>query len=114
MPPSLTICNTDLSGEQIQRAFPEVKVVKALNTLTASLMVNPLQLADGEHHIFVSGNDAEAKAQVNHLLRTWFGWQLHRRFGRHHQCTGTEMYLPIWLRLWGVLGTGIFNIKIVK
>jgi 8-hydroxy-5-deazaflavin:NADPH oxidoreductase len=27
---------------------------------------------------------------------------------------GVEMYLPLWIRLWGVLGTGIFNVKIVK
>jgi len=28
MPPSLSVCNTDSLGEQIQRAFPEVKVVQ--------------------------------------------------------------------------------------
>ena len=114
MPPSLTICNTDLLGEQIQRAFPEVKVVKALNTLTASLMVNPLQLADGEHHIFVSGNDAEAKAQVNHLLRTWFGWQHIVDLGDITSARGTEMYLPIWLLAVGRFGHGDIQYKDCK
>ena len=33
MPPSLNPVNTDSLGEQIQRTFPEVKVVKTLNTM---------------------------------------------------------------------------------
>ena len=114
MPPVLSVCNTDSLGEQIQRAFPKVKVVKTLNTVTASLMVDPRQLADGEHHIFVSGNDAEAKAQIVNLLTTWFGWKHIIDLGDITTARGTEMYLPIWLRLWGVSGTGIFNVKIVK
>ena len=114
MPPSLFVSNTDSLGEQIQRAYPNVKVVKTLNTVTASLMVNPRQLADGEHHIFVSGNDAEAKAQVVTLLSTWFGWKYIIDLGDITTGRGTEMYLPIWLRLWGALGTGMFNIQVVK
>ena len=114
MPPVLSVCNTDSLGEQIQRAFPKVKVVKTLNTVTASLMVDPRQLADGEHHIFVSGNDAEAKAQIVNLLTTWFGWKHIIDLGDITTARGTEMYLPIWLRLWGVSGAGIFNVKIVK
>jgi len=39
MPPTLTVCNTDSLAEQIQRAFPKVRVVKSLNTVTAALMV---------------------------------------------------------------------------
>ena len=114
MPPSLFVSNTDSLGEQIQRAYPNVKVVKTLNTVTASLKVNPRQLADGEHHIFVSGNDAEAKAQVVTLLSTWFGWKYIIDLGDITTARGTEMYLPIWLRLWGALGTGMFNIQVVK
>lgn len=114
MPPSLFVSNTDSLGEQIQRAYPNVKVVKTLNTVTASLMVDPRQLADGEHHIFVSGNDAEAKAQVVTLLSTWFGWKYIIDLGDITTARGTEMYLPIWLRLWGALGTGKFNIQVVK
>jgi 8-hydroxy-5-deazaflavin:NADPH oxidoreductase len=114
MPPLLSVCNTDSLGEQIQRAFPNAKVVKTLNTVTASLMVNPRQLADGDHHIFVSGNDAEAKTQVTNLLTTWFGWKHIVDLGDITTARGTEMYLPIWLRLWGTLGTGMFNIQVVK
>ena len=114
MPPTLSVSNTDSLGERIQRAYPEVKVVKTLNTVTASLMVNPRQLADGEHHIFVSGNDADAKAQVAEFLTTWFGWKHIIDLGDITSARGTEMYLPLWLRLWGAVGTGIFNIQIVK
>jgi predicted dinucleotide-binding enzyme len=114
MPPTLFVSNTDSLGEQIQRTFPKVKVVKTLNTVTASLMVNPRQLADGEHHLFVSGNDPDAKAEVVNLLADWFGWKHIVDLGDITTARGTEMYLPIWLRLWGALGTGLFNIKVVK
>lgn len=114
MPPSLTVCNTDSLGEQIQRAFPEVKVVKTLNTVTASLMVNPRQLAGGDHHLFVSGDDAAAKAQVVNLLKEWFGWKHILDLGGIATARGVEMYLPLWLSLWGALGVGLFNIQIIK
>lgn len=113
MPPSLTVSNTDSLGEQIQREFPQAKVVKTLNTLTASLMVNPGQLANGEHHIFLSGNDPAAKAQVAGWLGTWFGWKYILDLGDITTARGTEMYLPLWLRLWGALGTGMLNIRVV-
>lgn len=114
MPPTLFVDNTDSLGEQIQRAYPQVRVVKTLNTVTASLMVNPSQLAGGDHHLFVSGNDAEAKAQVIDLLTAWFGWRQIIDLGDITTARGTEMYLPLWLRLWGALGTGLFNVKVVK
>lgn len=114
MPPTLFVSNTDSLGEQIQRTFPKVKVVKTLNTVTASIMVNPRQLADGDHHLFVSGNDVEAKARVINLLTTWFSWKHIIDLGDITTARGTEMYLPIWLRLWGALGTGLFNVKVVK
>src|SRR3990167_5831615 len=74
MPPTLSVCNTDSLGEQIQRAFPEARVVKALNTMNCNIMVNPALVGNGEHHTFLSGNDAEAKQQVKALLQS-FGWQ---------------------------------------
>ncbi|MCC6190431.1 MAG: NAD(P)-binding domain-containing protein [Anaerolineales bacterium] len=114
MPPSLSVCNTDSLGEQIQRACPEAKVVKTLNTVTASLMVNPRRLADGEHHLFLSGNDVEAKAQVVDWLKEWFGWKHFIDLGDITTARGPEMYLPLWLRLWGALGTGMLNIQVIK
>lgn len=56
-------------AEQVQRAYPEARVVKALNTLTAALMVNPAELAKADHTVFVSGDEDEAKELVTGLLR---------------------------------------------
>ncbi len=114
MPPTLSVCNTDSTGEQIQRAFPDVRVVKALNTVTAFLMVNPALVGNGDHTLFMCGNDAAAKAQVTTWLKEWFGWRDVIDLGDITSARGTEMYLPIWLRLWGALGTGMFNVKVVK
>ena len=61
MPPSLTVCNTDSLGEQIQRAFPRMKMVKALNTMNALLMVDPSLVAAGEHTVFVSGTTSRPR-----------------------------------------------------
>jgi hypothetical protein len=112
-PPTLFVKDSDSLGEQIQAAFPAAKVVKSLNTLTAALMVNPRQLADGDHSVFVSGNDAEAKALVTDLLRS-FGHTDVIDLGDISTCRGTEMLMPLWLRLMGTLGTGMFNIKVVR
>lgn len=114
MPPSLFVSNTDSLAEQIQRAFPGVKVVKILNTMNAYVVANPRQLADGDHHVFVSGNDADAKAQVTGLLKDGFGWKHVIDLGDITTARGAEMILPIWLRLRGALQTPLFNFKIVK
>jgi predicted dinucleotide-binding enzyme len=114
MPPTLSVCNTDSLGEQIQRAYPRAKVVKTLNSVTASLMVNPGQLAGGEHAMFMSGNDVAAKAEVGDWLTRWFSWKHIIDLGDITTARGTEMYLPIWLRLWGALGTPLFNVQVVK
>jgi predicted dinucleotide-binding enzyme len=114
MPPSLTVCNTDSLGEQIQRAFPNAKVVKTLNTVNASVMVNPRGIADGDHTIFVSGNDRAAKAKATAYLQEWFGWRDVIDLGDITTARGSEMLLPVWVRLFGVLKTPMFNFKIVK
>lgn len=113
MPPTLSICNTGSLGEQIQAAFPRARVVKTLNTVNAHLMVRPALLAGGDHTVFVSGNDAAAKASARALL-TAFGWSDIVDLGDISTARGTEMYLPLWLRLWGALGTPMFSIKAVR
>lgn len=112
MPPSLFVNNTDSLGEHIQKAVPSVKVVKTLNTTNAYLQVNPKQLANGDHHVFVSGNDTEAKEKTKGLLKE-YGWTNIIDLGDITTSRGTEMLLPIWLRLWAALGTPNFNFKIV-
>jgi len=113
MPPSLGISNTDSLGEQIQRAFPEARVVKTLNTVNANLMVNPAALP-GQHTLFVSGNDPDAKAQVTRLLKDELGWPSVIDLGDITTARGTEMLMPLWLRLFGVLQTPMFNYQIVR
>ena len=114
MPPSLTVSNTDSLGEQIQRAFPRVKVVKTLNTTNANVMVDPGLVAGGDHDLFVSGNDAEAKKRVTSLLEEWFGWKSVIDLGDITTARGTEMMLPIWIRLLAAIGSAYFNFKIVR
>lgn len=111
--PTLAVCNTDSLGEQIQQAFPDAKVVKTLNTVNCNLMVNP-SLLPGEHDVFMSGNDADAKAKVRNILEKWFGWKSVIDLGDITTARATEMLLPIWLRLWGVFQTLNFNFKIVR
>jgi predicted dinucleotide-binding enzyme len=113
MPPTLSVPNTDSLGEQIQRRFPEAKVVKTLHTMNAYLMVDPAQLAATDHTVFVSGDNADAKAAVSELLRS-FGWSDIIDLGDITTARGTEMVLPIWVRLFGVLQKPIFNFKIVR
>jgi predicted dinucleotide-binding enzyme len=113
MPPTLSVSNTDSLGEQIQRQFPAAKVVKTLHTMNAYLMVDPAQLAGAEHTVFVCGDDAEAKAEVTELLRG-FGWTDILDLGDISAARGTEMLMPIWLRLFGALQKPVFNYKIVR
>jgi len=112
MPPSLSIVNTDSLGEQLQRAFPNAKVVKALNTLNTSVMLNP-GLLKGETDLLICGNDAGAKDQVRKLLES-FGWKSIIDLGDITNARGTEMWLALWIRLMGALGTPQFNLKIVR
>ena len=113
MPPTLSVVNTDSLGEQIQRRFPEAKVVKTLHTMNAYLMVDPAQLAGADHTVFVSGDDPEAKAAVTDLLRS-FGWTDIIDLGDITTARGAEMMLPVWLRLFGALQKPVFNFKIVR
>ncbi|MCQ3938894.1 MAG: NADP oxidoreductase [Chloroflexi bacterium] len=113
MPPALFVMNTDSLGEQIQRAFPNVRVVKTLNMVNANIMVKPREVGGGDHDMFVCGSDADAKEAVMGILRE-FGWMRITDLGDITAARGMEMYLPLWLRLWGALGTGLFNVKIVR
>ena len=109
-PPTLSICNTESLGERIQTAFPAAKVVKTLNTVNANVMVNP-SLVPGDHDVFISGNEAVAKAQVIAILKD-FGWRHIVDLGDITTAVGAEMWLPMWLRLWGAFKTPNINIHV--
>lgn len=113
LPPSLFVSNTDSLGEQIQKRFPKAHVVKALNTMNCSIMVNPRSLPD-THTTFISGNDAGAKAKVKSVLAQ-FGWKDEEMLdlGEITTARGSESILPVWLRIWGATKNGAFNLKVV-
>ena len=112
-PPILTVKDTDSLAEQIQRAFPAARVVKSLNTVSAPVMVDPGHLAEGRTTMFVAGDDPQARETVIALLGQ-LGWWDIIEFGNLVAARGMEMWMPLWLRLMGRLGTADFNLKIVR
>lgn len=112
--PGLFTTSTDSLGERIQAAFPDARVVKSLNTVNCNLMVDPASLP-GDHAIFVCGNDEAAKAQARELLGE-FGWPQERviDLGDITGARGAEMYVMLWVRLWGVLGNAHFNVALLS
>ena len=113
-PASLSVSNTDSLAEQIQRALPETAVVKTLNTVNASLQTDPRMLADGDHDVFVSGDDPAARERVVRILEDWYGWRNVLELGDITTARGPEMYLPLWLRIWSAVKAPVFNIKVVR
>jgi 8-hydroxy-5-deazaflavin:NADPH oxidoreductase len=113
MPPTLGVSNTDSVGEQIQRAFPEARVVKTLNTINCEVMVAPGRVP-GLHNLFLSGDDAGAKDETRRLLQS-LGWPPASiiDLGGIATARGPEMYLALWVRLLMALGTSHFNVAVM-
>lgn len=115
MPPSLIVCNTESLAERLQAAFPELRVVKSLNTMNCDVMVDP-SIVPGEHNVFVAGNDAVARSRVAVLLQEWFGWKPEciLDLGDLTAARGTEVILPLWLRVFTTLGNPHINFHVVR
>jgi 8-hydroxy-5-deazaflavin:NADPH oxidoreductase len=111
-PPSLFVSNTDSLAEQLQRELPEARLVKMFNTMANQVMVNPRGLAD-DSTIFVAGNDATAR-QTAASIAADLGWTDVFDLGDLTAARGLEMYLPLWVRIFGQLGRPEFNIKLVR
>lgn len=111
MPPSLSICNTNSLGEEVQKALPSAKVVKTLNIVNCQVMVDPAK--GGNPTMLVCGNDAGAKQKVSTLLKD-MGWRDILDIGDIKNSRGTEMLLPLWLNLFGLFGNPQFGFKIVR
>lgn len=109
---ALSVVNTDSLAEQIQRAYPEARVVKSLNTVNCQVMVDPARVP-GEHVVFVASDDETAKATVVGLLGE-MGWPPERviDLGGLSAARATEMYLPLWVTLMQRLGTADFNVAL--
>lgn len=113
--PVLSVTGADSLSEQIQAALPRARVVKALNTVGFSVMVDPQAINDGNHILPICGNDEAAKAAVRLLLEQ-MGWRTGSLvdLGDLTNARGMEAYLLYWFRLMGKLGTSSFNIEIVR
>jgi len=87
--------------------------VKTLNTVNQAVMTDPASVP-GNHTLFISGNDAEAKRAVEGILGA-FGWPQSAilDLGDITAARGQEMYLALWVRLMGTLGRPDFNIAVV-
>jgi 8-hydroxy-5-deazaflavin:NADPH oxidoreductase len=112
-PPALTIQGFDSLGERIQAAAPNARVVKALNTVAAPVMIDPAKVP-GEHDLFLCGNDDAAKGEVKALLADAFGWKNFVDVGGIEASRGTEALLPLWTRLYGRFGSPLFNFHIAR
>ncbi len=110
---TLTVCNDDSLGEQIQRAFPETKVIKTLNTMNCNVMVDPRKLTE-KTDVFVSGNDIDAKGTVIAIFRDWFGWRSIIDLGGIATSRSVEMYVILWHTLRNAISSPRFNIKVVS
>jgi 8-hydroxy-5-deazaflavin:NADPH oxidoreductase len=115
MPPITRVSDTPGAGlaERIQAAFPNLRVVKTLNTMNAFVMLNPGLVAGGDSTVFMSGDDASAKKTVHELLSS-FGWTDIIDLGGISTSRAVEMLLPLWLTTFGVLGRTPYNFKIVR
>ncbi len=112
-PPTLTVKDTDSLAEELQRAFPDALVAKTLNTVTASVMVDPALVGDGTTTMFVASDHDEARWAACELLEA-LGWRDIVVFEELSAARGMEMWLPLWVRLMGRLGTAEFNLKLVR
>lgn len=112
-PPILSVGDGDSLAEQIQRRLPGTRVVKAFNTVTAAVMVDPGSLPEATD-LFICGDDAEAKAVVVDLAASW-GWQRARvrDLGGLVHARATERYLMLWLPLMQLVNSATFNMRLV-
>lgn len=112
-PPRIAVNGDGSLAEQIQRRHPCTRVVKALNTVTAAVMVDPGLLPEATD-LFICGDDADAKATVTDLVTAW-GWERARvrDLGGLVHARATEHYLMLWLPLLGVVSSPTFNVRLV-
>jgi len=113
MPPTLfTTPPGDSLAERIQNEAPDTKVVKTLNTINASVMLDPGRTG-GDSDLFIAGNDAAAKERIIAFLKE-FGWKRILDLGDLTAARGMEAYVLFWLMLFVSQKTPDFNIRVIK
>jgi predicted dinucleotide-binding enzyme len=110
----LFVSNDSSLAEQIQKILPDTYIVKAFNTMTVQVQIEPLSVAGGDHHLFIAGNDKNAKKQVEKFAKEQYGWRNTLDLGDLGAARGMEMILPIWLDIMKAKGTPMFNFKIAQ
>ncbi|MFL5786548.1 MAG: NADPH-dependent F420 reductase [Flavisolibacter sp.] len=102
-------------GEHIQDELPASYVVKTLNTVNYKLMVDAREVNKGDHHLFICGNDSDAKNKIKHFLVDNFHWKPDHfiDLGPIQNARCIEAIVPFWVCVWQALETPLFNFKIV-
>ncbi|MEO8906693.1 MAG: NAD(P)-binding domain-containing protein [Microbacteriaceae bacterium] len=105
---------TESLGEKLQAALPNTRVVKSLNTLTGSVAVDQTSIPTGSS-VFLSGDDADAKALVAGLLDD-LGWPSTQQIdlGGIGTARGPEHYFILFATLMQAFGNPNFNIKVIR
>ncbi|MFB6837979.1 NADPH-dependent F420 reductase [Streptomyces sp. NPDC056361] len=100
-------------GEEIQRAFPDTRVVKTFSTIDRGVMVAPHSL-DGPSTVFLSGDDPVAKQVVRGLL-TDLGWPHDSLLdlGPIATARGQEHFADLFVAIAQATGTYEFGIRVV-
>ncbi len=99
-------------GEQIQAAFPDAQIVKAFNTMTAALTVNPA-FVPGPQDLFIAGNSADAKATVTKLAQS-FGWTEIVDLGGIIGARRMDGILPLFLSVMMLTGKPLHNLHLQR
>jgi 8-hydroxy-5-deazaflavin:NADPH oxidoreductase len=90
-------------------------IVKTLNTMWCGIMVNPQMIGGGDHINYISGNDTTAKNKVKNLLNQ-IGWRDENiiDLGDISAARATEAFVPVWVRVMGVVKSGAFNFRLIR
>ncbi len=112
MPPGLLVGNTDSGGEQVQRALPGARVVKAFNIVNNGAMFRP-QHADGPAEMLIAGNDKPAKEQVTAILHD-FGWSNVTDLGPIQASRQLESLCITWVLYGMATGGWTHALKFIK
>jgi 8-hydroxy-5-deazaflavin:NADPH oxidoreductase len=101
-------------GEELQRALPAARVVKAMNTMSTAVIADPTGLSP-QSSVFVSGDAADAKEAVTGVLRD-LGWPQESiiDLGGIASARGPEHVFLLLAGLFGALGTPRLGLAVVR
>ena len=110
-PPKLSISGEDSLGEQVQRALPNAKVVKAFNTIGNPYFVDP-RFSEGEPTMLIAGDDKAAKGTIGDVLAD-FGWSDVVDIGGIEGSRELEAICIAWVKIGGARGSWDHGFKLL-